>query len=166
MTTLTARPISQAAFAAYGWLVEVPAKGGVPINGASSLRFDNLSELALDAEGGKPCLALFKASARDPAGLWSELECHRQGTQTFVPLNGVRYLVMVALDEPGAARPNISTLAAFTVQGHQAVTLRPGTWHHGLLALTDGDFIVIERRAAKVDCDIFHLVEPVSIVLG
>ncbi|WP_338138203.1 ureidoglycolate lyase [Comamonas aquatica] len=32
--------------------------------------------------------------------------------------------------------------------------LAPGTWHHALLAVEGGDFVVIERRAAQVDCDI------------
>lgn len=171
MATLTAQPISQSAFSAYGWLVDssgahYAATNDIThrtINQGSSQRLDGLSELALDAEGGKPCLAVFKATARDPAGPWHELEKHSFGTQTFIPLNGVRYLALVAL---GGDAPDVSTLAAFVVQGHQGVTLRPGTWHHGLLALDDGDFVVIERQAVDVDCDIFMLAEPVSIVLG
>ena len=160
--TLIAQPINQSAFAAYGWLVDSSKGNGTAINHASSRRLDGLSELALDASGGKPCLAVFKAAARDPAGPWHELEKHSLGTQTFIPLNGVRYLVLVAL---GGDQPDASTLAAFTVEGHQAITLRPGIWHHGLLALEDGDFVVIERQAERLDCVTFMLQEPVSIAL-
>jgi len=163
MKIVTAHPITQAAFAPYGWLVDASAAQGVAINGASSLRFDGLSELALHADGGKPCLAIFKATARDPAGPWAELERHQLGTQTFIPLNGVRYLALVSL---GADEPDASTLAAFVVEGHQAITLRAGTWHHGLLALVSGDFAVIDRQAAQIDCEIVHLAEPVSVVLA
>ena len=37
------------------------------------------------------------------------------------------------------------------VAGHQAVTLRAGTWHHGLIAPDGGDFAVIERRGVELD---------------
>lgn len=90
------------------------------------------------------------------------LERHRLGSQTFVPLCGVRYLMLVAT---GADAPGVETLAAFLVAGHQAVTLHPGTWHHGLIALDSGDFVVLERGAALVDCDLAELAEPVSLRL-
>ena len=99
---------------------------------------------------------------RNPAGPWTELERHRLGTQTFIPLNGVRYVVLVAL---GDAKPDASTLQAFTVSGQQAITLRAGIWHHGLMALSDGDFVVLERSADVVDCELARLDVPVSIRL-
>jgi ureidoglycolate lyase len=92
------------------------------------------------------------------------LECHRLGTQTFVPMGGVDYVVLVALEAPGAAVPDARTLAAFLVGGRQAVTLRAGTWHHGLIALQAGDFIVIERQSAQTDCDQATLTEPISLL--
>ena len=162
MRNLTAHAISREAFAPFGWLVDA-AGSGVAINGGSSQRIDGLTALALDAEAGKPCLAIFKAKARDPVGPWAELERHCLGTQTFIPLNGVRYVVLVAL---GDKAPDASTLRAFAVSGHQGITLRAGTWHHGLLALEDGDFVVLERRSDVVDCELAQLLEPVSITLA
>ncbi len=171
MKTLTLQPMTASAFAPYGWLIDANAATGVAINGGSSMRVDGLGELSLDADGGKACLAIFKATAQDPAGPWTALERHRLGTQTFIPLNGARYVVLVALGdsaklgktELGKAQLDVSTLRAFAVGSHQGITLRPGTWHHSLLALDDGDFVVIERHAATVDCDIVELAEPVSI---
>ena len=162
MRRLTAQPISREAFAPFGWLIDAPSNAGTAINGGSSQRVDGLTDLAFDALGGKPCLAIFKAVARDPAGPWTELERHCLGTQTFIPLNGVPYVVLVAL---GSERPDASTLQAFSVSGGQGITLRAGTWHHGLLALTDGDFVVLERSAETVDCELAKLAEPVSITL-
>lgn len=163
MEILNAQAINAQTFAPYGWLIDAPINTGQAINDGSSERVDGLTELAFDAEGGKPCLAIFKAKARDPAGPWTELERHCLGTQTFIPLNGVKYVVLVAL---GSAQPDPSTLKAFSVSGHQSITLRAGTWHHGLLALDDGDFVVLERSAAAVDCELAQLAEPVSITLG
>ena len=164
---LPAQPISREAFAPFGWLVETgPTEASITsghaINDGSSQRIDGQSELDLTADSGKPCLALFKATARNPAGPWHELERHRLGTQTFIPLDGARYLVMVAL---GDEAPDPQTLAVFAVSGHQAITLRAGVWHHGLLALQDSSFVVIERSAQHVDCDLAQLDEPVNITL-
>ena len=163
MRHLTARTISRQAFSPFGWLIDASGGVGATINGGTCRRVDGLTELAFDAQGGKACLALFKAAARDPAGPWTELERHCLGTQTFIPLTGAPYVVLVAL---GGDRPDTSTLQAFTVSGHQGITLRAGTWHHGLLALTDGDFVVLERSADSVDCELARLAKPVSITLA
>jgi len=157
---LSIRPISAAEFAPYGWLADANGATGRPINEGSSQRIDGVGELQLTAEGGAPCLALFRAQPRDPRGPWQVLERHRLGTQTFVPMGGARYLVLVAL---GDARPDMSTLAAFAVAGHQAVTLRAGTWHHGLIAPEGGDFVVVERQAAAVDCELATLAAAVTL---
>ena len=160
MKALQAQPITAANFAPYGWLASADGRAGRPINDGSSLRVDEVGALALTAAGGAPCLAIFRAQARDPRGPWQVLERHRLGTQTFVPLGGVGCVVLVAT---GDAAPDPSTLAAFVVAGHQAVTLRAGTWHHGLIALQEGDFIVIERQAAQTDCDLAILDEAVTL---
>ena len=130
---------------------------GRPINSGNSLRLDapdTVGTLALTADGGTPCLAVFRARARSARGPWQQLERHRLGTQTFVPMGGARYLMLVAL---GDRAPQANTLAAFWVGGHQAVTLRAGTWHHGLIAPEGGDFVVVERSAVAVDCEVVDL---------
>jgi len=163
MRTLAAHPITREAFAPYGWLIDAAGFDGRAINAGSSERIDGLTELVLDGEGGVPCLAIFRAQARELVGPWQEMERHRLGTQTFVPLNGARYVVLVA---GGGDRPDPATLMAFFVGGHQGITLRPGTWHHALLALDGGDFVVLERRAPQVDCEIATLAQAVTIALA
>ncbi len=160
---LQAQTITSENFAAYGWVAQAEGQSGRPINGGNSLRVDavdSVGTLALTAEGGAPCLAVFRAQARNPCGPWTQLERHRLGTQTFVPLGGARYLMLVALGDPA---PRVDTLAAFWVAGHQAVTLRAGTWHHGLIAPEGGDFVVIERAAAAIDCDTVELSPAVRV---
>ena len=165
MRQLQLGPITAAAFADFGWVTPPPGPGSSParpINDGRCLRLDSIGELAFDAAGGRPCLALFRASTCDPRGPWQQLERHNLGSQTFVPLGGVRYLMLVTL---GALAPDPTRLAAFVVGGDQAVTLRAGTWHHGLIALDDGDFIVVERAAAEPDCELATLAEPVSLLM-
>ncbi len=160
---LQAQTITSENFAPYGWVAQAEGQTGRLINGGNSLRVDavdSVGALALTAAGGTPCLAVFRAQARNPSGPWTQLERHRLGTQTFVPLGGARYLVLVALGDPA---PQVNTLAAFWVAGHQAVTLRASTWHHGLIAPEGGAFVVLERAAAAVDCDTVELSPAVRV---
>ena len=163
MTTLRTLPVSAEAFAPYGWVAEASvdhSHSGHLINHGSSLRVDGVGELSLTSEGGTPCIAVFRAQPRDQRGPWHELERHRLGTQTFVPMGGASYVMLVAL---GETAPKPATLAAFIVHGQQAVTLRAGTWHHGLIAPEGGDFVVIERKAQSVDCELATLAAGVTL---
>ena len=105
-------------------------------------------------------LALFSAQARRFPLDVTELERHALGSQTFVPLGTQRFVVVVA--RPGPA-PQADDLQAFVTDGRQGVVLAPGTWHHALLAVEGGDFVVVERRAAVVDCDVCRLDRGVQL---
>jgi ureidoglycolate lyase len=72
------------------------------------------------------------------------MERHALGSQTFVPLGERRFVIVVA---PAGEAP-----------------ITPGTRHHALLAVDAGDFVVIERAAAAVDCDACRLQEPARVV--
>ena len=168
------QPLSAAAFALYGEVIGVPAAraharagtgdpagpGVRTINGGTSQRFDMPGGLDLHAQGGQPCVAVFRARAQALSGPWRLLERHRLGSQTFIPLAGARCVVLVAR---GNAAPDPASLAAFAVDGSHGFTLHADTWHHGLIALDEGDFVVIERRAAAVDCEFAELAQPVTL---
>lgn len=165
------RPLTAESFAPYGRLVSADApapgrahaeglRGPRPINGGTSLRVEADEGLSLLQDGGAPTLAVFRARAQGAAGPWRTLERHRLGSQTFVPLAGARCIVLVAL---GERAPDPLTLAAFEADGRCGFTLHPGTWHHGLIALQAGDFVVLERRAAQPDCEFAELPQAVWI---
>lgn len=150
-------------FKAFGVVLALRAAGGREINAGTSRRLDLPGPLVLGAAGGQPGLAVFSARAQALEGPWRALERHRLGSQTFVPLTGARCVVLVAL---GTDAPDPATLAAFVVAGDQGFTLHPGTWHHPLLALDDGDFLVLERVGQTVDCDVVQLDPPVRLQLA
>ncbi len=170
MIRLTLQPLSPGTFAPYGQLVAGGPAAGWPgqaaapparaINGGTSLRTEADAGLSLLQAGGSPALAVFRARAQDPAGPWRTLERHRLGSQTFVPLAGARCVVLVARGEHA---PDPATLAAFLADGRCGFTLHRDTWHHGLIALDDGDFVVLERRAAQPDCEFADLGQAVSV---
>jgi len=78
----------------------------------------------------------------------SVLEKHPLGSQAFMPMSGHAYLVVVA---PGGNAPEIDKAQCFLASAAQGVNYAKGTWHHPLLALHDGDFLVVDRSGAKGD---------------
>jgi ureidoglycolate lyase len=158
--SLLIRPLTTNAFTPYGEALDWAGDAGQAINSGTSQRVDLPAGLALWSEQGRPALAVFRAQARVVEGPWRTLERHRLGSQSFVPLTGARCVALVAL---GNDAPDESTLAAFLVTGRQGITLRPGVWHHPLIALDAGDFLVIERSAAVVDCEECALPHAVAL---
>jgi ureidoglycolate lyase len=156
------QPLQTEAFQAYGDVLNLGGSGTRAINAGTSHRLDLPGPLALHADGGAPVLAVFRAQAQAAQGPWHMLERHRLGSQTFVPLAGARCVVLVAL---GADRPDLATLSAFAVAGDQGITLHPGTWHHPLISLDDGNYLVVERMGSAVDCDVVQLDTPVRLRL-
>lgn len=160
MPTLPLRPLTAESFAPYGAVFSLEPGAGRPINAGTSRRLDLAAGPDLAHGGDPPALAVFHASAQAAAGPWQLLERHVLGSQTFVPLDPVRWVVLVAL---GRKTPEPGTLAAFAATGRQGLTLRRGTWHHPLIALDPGAFLVLERGRARADCEVVPLPEPVLL---
>ncbi len=161
MTQLLAQPLTAQAFAPFGTVIAAPAAGGGRfINGGNAERFDLVDDLQLGAEGGRPLLALFRAQPRRFPHAVTEMERHALGSQSFVPLGERRFVIVVA---PAGEAPANEALVAFVTDGRQGVTLAPGTWHHALLAVDAGDFVVVERAGAVVDCDVCALAGAVIV---
>ena len=147
MRTLIAQPLTAAAFAPFGTVVAWPGDPGRAINQGTSRRADLDRALHLDAQGDRPLLAIYRAEARAFPFEAVTLERHRYGSQTFIPLGSARFVILVA---PAGAAPTAASLCAFISDGRQGVSLAPGTWHHGLLAVDAAGFAVIERAAGHL----------------
>lgn len=156
---LVPRPLTAEAFAPYGDVVASTGRAGRPINADTSIRVEMPAPDIL-ADGGTPSLSVFRASARRLPLDVRELERHRLGSQTFLPLGGTAFVAVVAL---GDETPDPETLAAFASDGTAGITIRRGVWHHALLSLNDGDYAVIERRGAEVDCDVVELAQAAQL---
>jgi ureidoglycolate lyase len=144
---LAVEPLTAAAFAAFGEVIDADPARALSINAGTALRYDDLATIDVGDSGGRPRLSLFRAQPRSLPLSIRMLERHRFGSQAFLPLDpALRYLVVVA-DDP-AATPRV-----FLAAGGQGVNYRRGCWHHPLLALDRvSDFAVIDR-GGSVDCD-------------
>ena len=120
---LIARPLTAQAFAAFGDVVEAPAKPGRAYFETS------LGSLRPEA---RP--RLWMLTKRPVAGLPLEikaLERHEFSSQSFVPIDIGRWLVVVAPHAPGGG-PDVQRARAFLATPWQGVSYKPNTWHSGL----------------------------------
>lgn len=161
MKLVPCQAITEAAFAPYGQLIQA-GKGQVDlINDGSTQRHSDLATLDLLASGRDPVLSVYVSQARRLPLTIARLEQHRAASQTFVPLGPQRFIVVVAA---GGVAPDWSTVVAFVTEPGQGVSLGRGCWHHGLVALNDGDrFVVIEGGGYR--CDTFEVEAADEIVL-
>jgi len=143
---LKVAPLTAEAFAPFGQVIECSGHAGYAINDGSSQRFTDLAQLESDTDG-RLALSIFRADARQAPFALSCLERHPLGSQAFVPLAGQRFVVVVA-EQPAADR-----LHAFLSNGRQGINFRRAAWHHPLLALDAGDFLVADRLGPGDNCE-------------
>lgn len=162
MRTLRPEPLDAAAFAPFGDVIELAGARQIPINAGTTVRFHDLAQVDVLAEGGRTLVNLFRAQPRETPVQLSLMERHPLGSQAFLPLADAPYLVVVAPDDNG--RPG--ELRAFVTSGWQGVNYARNVWHHPLLALgAVRDFIVVDRGGAGVNLEEFALEEAVCVAM-
>ena len=146
---LQVQPLTAEAFKPFGDVIEATdAAKHFSINQGFAQRYDKLAVVDANDQGGQAAISVFRAKARPLPMALSVLEKHPLGSQAFMPLSGHAYLVVVA---PGVEQPDINKVQCFLASATQGVNYAKGTWHHPLLALHDGDFLVVDRSGAKGD---------------
>ncbi|MEQ9639172.1 MAG: ureidoglycolate lyase [Alphaproteobacteria bacterium] len=156
MTTLKTEPLSAEAFAPFGDVFQAPAQGA---------RLDRAETLSnRRGADAAPCLLLATLA---PSALPLEatlMERHPHSSQTFVPMAGGRYLVMVA-PHAVAGGPDMARARAFIASPGQGVTYRPDTWHHGATVLDrDTTFAVFMwNDGSDDDTEFLPLDRPVTV---
>ena len=127
-------PLTKEAFAPFGDVIDVPKEAG------RTYYEDALGNLRPNA---KASLSMtFRLPTQDRPLKSETMERHEFSSQSFVPVDVGRWLIVVA---PFAA-------CAFIANGQQGVTYKPDTWHHGLTTLDKpGRFAVFMWRAGTKD---------------
>jgi ureidoglycolate lyase len=156
---LTAVPLSAERFAPYGDVLVVPPPGG-----------RNYFDAALSSlrPGARPSISL--AHKRDIATLpltATQMERHEFSSQSFIPIEAGRWIVMVA-PHAAAGGPDVARAEAFVVGPGQGVTYGVNVWHHPLTILdrpaSFAIFMWLEK--SKTDEEFVTLPAPVTIGLG
>ncbi|MEL6452256.1 MAG: ureidoglycolate lyase [Pseudomonadota bacterium] len=140
---ITAQPLTAAAFAPFGDVLDCAGAPDKMINAGLCERYHDRARL--DFGDGRAGVSLFQATPRALPYTLDLLERHPEGSQCFVPMSAHPFLVTVAADEDGAP----GTPQAFLAAPGQAINLHRGTWHGVLTPLhAPGLFAVIDRIGA------------------
>ena len=140
---LTVEPLTRAAFAPFGEVIEVAAAELRLINEGTTERFHALAKADVSAEGGRAILSLFRSTRRPFPFPVRMLERHPLGSQAFYPLSHHDWLVVVG---QGEVSPGPASIRCFRATGGQGVNYARNTWHHPLLILAPTqDFLVMDR---------------------
>lgn len=154
-------PLTPERFAPFGDVIAAGRAAELAMNEARFERFDDLARV--DVSGGRLNVSVVRC--RTPTALpyrFDMVERHPLGSQAFVPLNGQRFVVVVA--EPGES-VEIGNLHAFVSNGRQGINYHRGTWHMPLIALEAGqEFLVIDRAGEGANCDQLILGERVTLL--
>lgn len=155
---LVARPLTSEAFAPYGEVLAPPQAPG------RTYFEDALASARPDA---RPSISLSHRAPLERPVLESDLlERHEFSSQSFVPLDVSRWLIVVCPHAAGGG-PDAAKAVAFVAGPGQGVTYRANTWHHGLTVLdraarfaifmwrdggpTDEEFVTVSPFTVTVD---------------
>jgi len=151
-------PLTAEAFAPFGDVIERPVDFG---------RRYYSRALANGRPEAQPSLSL--TMTQPVAGLPHtalKMERHEFSSQSFVPIDVARYLVIVAPPD-ASGRPDAALMRAFLTRGDQGVTYGMNVWHHPLAVLDrPGRFAVFMWLVGgSGDEEFVDLQQPVTIAV-
>ncbi len=137
---LKVNPLNANDFASYGDVIEVSGEPTKLINEGMCGRHHDLAKL--DFDDGCAGISMFNAKARHLPHAVTMVERHPQGSQAFMPISPVPFLVVVADDNAGTPE----NLKAFVTAPGQSINLHRGVWHGVLAPIgAPGQFAVVDR---------------------
>ncbi|MFK7940663.1 MAG: ureidoglycolate lyase [Roseovarius sp.] len=161
MGELVAEQLSAGSFQAFGDVIE--ASDRTPdkmINQGLCGRFHDLAKL--DFADGRAGISLFSSQAKSAPFRFELVERHPLGSQAFIPVDGVAYLVVVAEDDNGTP----SGLRAFVAQPGQSVNIHRNVWHGVLTPIdTPGNYVVVDRIGEGDNLEEHWFDSPVTVAL-
>lgn len=157
---LEIQPLTKSAFALFGEVIEADSAKMRFINVGNTERFHALAAPEVVGEGARVIINLFRGQPRGFPYDVGMMERHPFGSQSFSPISGRPFLVVVSEDEGGRpGRPQ-----AFLARGDQGVNYRRNVWHHPLMALGEpSDFLVVDRDGPGNNLEEFFFDEPFII---
>lgn len=137
---LDIKPLTKAAFAPFGDVVETDGANHFTINQGFAERYGDLANV--DVTDGATSVNIFEAKPRTLPMKLLLMERHPLGSQMFYPLQDKPWIVVICGDPRDAA-----SYRAFRASGRQGVNYARGCWHHPLVAL-DGvsRFLIVDRK--------------------
>ncbi len=140
MTLLAIHPLTAAAFAPYGDVLDATGDFRL-INEGLCHRHHDRAQMDF-GPAGRAGISIFNATPRALPYAFDLVERHPEGSQAFIPMHQNPFLVIVAADVAG--KPG--TPLVFLTNGAQGINLHRGTWHGVLTPLAaPGLFTAVDR---------------------
>lgn len=142
---IKAQPLSAEAFAPFGVVLSPAGRTRLPINTYG----DRLDIYREPFQSDQPIeWFIVQFWERDLRVLF--LERHHEITQTFIPLSGDAFLMVVARPDAHMEQelPALDEICAFIVPGDAAIQLHRSTWHENPIPLKDGQVIIVSSHAS------------------
>ncbi len=152
--------LTQSVFAPFGDVIEADPATMRLINNGTTERFHALAAADAVGEGARVIINLFRGQPRAFPYAVDMMERHPFGSQSFSPISGRPFLVVVSEDEDGRpGRPRV-----FLARGDQGVNYRRNVWHHPLMSLgAVSDFLVVDRDGPGNNLEEFFFDTPYII---
>ncbi|AJJ18538.1 MULTISPECIES: ureidoglycolate lyase [Yersinia] len=148
------------AFAPYGDVIQVEGNDFFHINNGKTERYHDLAKVEV-TDGRRVLVSINRSQPCEMPLIFSVLEKHPLSSQAFIPMNGERFITIVAL---GGDEIPLNSLRAFITNGRQGVSYHCNVWHHPLFAYEKvTDFLTIDRGGAD-NCIVGQLPEPYRII--
>lgn len=138
---LRTEPLTAIAFAPFGDVLEAVGDPDKMINQGLCGRYHDRARLDFGADG-RAGLSIFNAQLRVLPYTCDLVERHPDGSQAFIPMTQVSFLVIVASDQNN--KPH--GFRAFLTAPGQGINILRNTWHGVLAPLSaPGLFCIIDR---------------------
>ncbi len=157
------KPLTQAAFADFGDVIETADRSFFMINNNNTQRYHRLSSVELSDPEDHAIISIFRAQKLQMPLQIKMMERHPKGSQAFIPLKQNAFLILVA---PAGEPPQPEQLQAFISDGQQGINYHRGVWHHPILCcVAQDDFLIVDREGPGNNCDEHFYPEQIKIFL-
>ncbi|MFZ1386293.1 MAG: ureidoglycolate lyase [Thiolinea sp.] len=159
---LKPEPLTAAAFAPFGDVIETDGNEFYLINYGKTQRYSDVANFDALENGGKPTVSIFRSQpAQFPLRI-EVMERHPQASQAFISLERKAFLTVVA---PIGEQPVVEQIRLFLVGPNQGINYRRGVWHHYLFS-PEGvrDFICLDRTGGTgSNCDEHRFTQEILV---
>jgi ureidoglycolate lyase len=156
---ISVEPLTDAAFAPFGDVIALRDTPSLMINQGMCARHHDIARVDTEGAAG---ISLFHGQPYTLPLSLTMVERHPLGSQAFIPMHSVPFLVVVAPDEAGVpGQPR-----AFLTNGSQGVNYPKGQWHGVLTTLGSAQtFAVVDRCAEGTNLE-EHWFEEAWVIVG
>jgi ureidoglycolate lyase len=153
---LRSAPVTQEAFAPFGRVIMRPDRVGQRLEAGA---LENWRPHA------RPTLRISMSAPVELPIVARTMERHRFSSQSFVPIDVSRFLVVVAPHTADGGGPDMTQACAFIFRGDQGVQYNADTWHYQMSPLDRPATyaVLIWRDGTTDDIETVTLPTPVAI---